>query len=123
MATAIFAKIKRNNKEINRILTEFSPGSNLQKYIDMEVARHSDPYVPSDTTTLRKSVFVRTNFGSGEIIYEIYGNPDGKNTWNDTTSKFQDAPIRGAFWVTRMLDAGGAQKLLKSIYRFMEKFK
>ena len=85
-------------------------GGDLQKFIDSEVVRLSDPYVPSDTATVRKSVFINTKFGNGKVIYSIYGNPDGRNTWNDETSNFQDRPMRGPFWVNRMLDAGGLEK-------------
>jgi hypothetical protein len=95
-------------------------GGDLQKFVDMEIVRLSDPYTPSDTASLRKSVYLRTAFGSGVLIYEIYGNADGRNTWNDTTSRFQDAPMRGPFWVKRMLEAGGEEKLMQSIKRFIE---
>lgn len=103
---------------MNKVIQSFSPGSDLQKFIDMEVVRLSDPYVPSDTTALRKSAFTRTDFGSGRIIYEIYGNPNGRNTWKDTTSNFQEAPTRGAFWTIRMLVDGGAAMLKKEIETF-----
>jgi hypothetical protein len=95
-------------------------GGDVQKFADMEIARLSDSYAPSDTASLRKSVFTRTAFGSGKLIYEIYGNADGRNTWNDTTSRFQDAPMRGPHWVTRMLDAGGREKLILGIKRFIQ---
>lgn len=97
-------------------------GGDLQKFIDSEVVRLSDPYVPSDTTALRKSVFINTQFGSGKIIYTVYGNPDGRNTWNDETSNFQDRPMRGPYWVKRMLDAGGWEKLKLAIVRWLEKY-
>jgi hypothetical protein len=105
----------------NKLIQSFSKGSQLQKTIDSEVVRLSDPYAPSDTSALRKSAFTETDFGSGRIKYLIYGNVDGRNTWNDTTSKFQDAPKRGAFWVIRMLVDGGAEKLKREIQRFMGK--
>jgi hypothetical protein len=95
-------------------------GGDLQKFVDMEIIRLSDCRVPSDTASLRKSPWIRTNFGSGTIIYEIYGNADGRNTWNDTTSKFQGAPMRGPFWVLKMLEAGGKETLRLEINRFVK---
>jgi len=96
-------------------------GGPVQTFIDSEVARLSDPFVPSDTAALRKSVFENSNFGSGEITYSIYGNPNGRNTWNDTTSKFQDSPKRGPFWVARAMEAGGWDKLMLGIRRYLER--
>jgi len=93
------------------------PSGKMQTFYDNEVIRLSDPYVLSDTTTLRKSIFMNTNFGNGEVIYSIYGNKDGRNTWNDTTSRFQDAPKRGPFWVIRMFNEGGREKLLLALNR------
>jgi hypothetical protein len=113
--------LKVNTAGIRDVVKTFQPGSDLQKFIDMEVARLSDPYAPSDTASLRKSVFVKSAFGSGELTYEIYGKPDGRNTWNDTASKFQDAPMRGSFWVKRMMGAGGREKLRLGIERFIKK--
>ena len=97
------------------------PKSNVQTLIDTEVVRLSDPYVPSDTTAIRKSVFINTDFGSGKIEYDIYGNVPGRNTWNDTTSEFQDRPRRGPFWTIRMWNDGGKEKVIKTINRFLKK--
>ena len=116
-----WVKVSINNAAINTIKKTFSPGSNLQKFVDMEVIRLSDPFAPSDTTNLRKSPFIRTDFGSGLVVYEIYGDPDGRNTWNDTTSLFQDRPTRGPFWVERAMNSGGREKLLLAIDKFMER--
>jgi len=116
-------KVRINTKVMARLLASFSPGSNLQKFIDKRVADHSDKYAPSDTTALRKSVFVNTLFGSGQLIYTIYGNPNGRNTWNDDTSLFQDRPIRGPRWVQRWFNGGGRERLSKEIQAFIQRFK
>jgi hypothetical protein len=105
--------VRVNTKLIQEILNGFSAGSDFQKHFDMEVAKLSDPYVPSDTVAVRKSVFERSTFGSGRLIYEIYGKKDGRNTWNDKTSIFQGRPTRGSNWTPRMLASGGAEKLKK----------
>jgi hypothetical protein len=97
------------------------PKGKVQTFIDSEIVRLADPYVPSDTTALRKSVFEKTDFGSGEVVYSVYGKADGRNTYEDTTSKFQDAPRRGAFWMHRMLNSGGREKLLMGIRRLLSR--
>jgi len=115
-------KVKQNiNINDYLKLQGFGKGGTVQKIIDSEVIRLSDPYAPSDTTALRKSAVTETNFGSGEVNYTVYGNPDGRNTWNDDTSKFQDRPTRGPFWVKRMLDAGGREKLMLAIANWFGK--
>jgi hypothetical protein len=95
------------------------PKGKVQAFMDSEIVRLADPFVPSDTAALRKSPFVKTNFGSGEVVYSIYGDPNGRNTYNDTASKFQGAPKRGPFWIHRMLDAGGREKIILGIRRLL----
>jgi hypothetical protein len=85
----------------------------VQTFIDMEIARLSDPYVPNDTGYTRKSVFVNSHFGSGEIIYDAYRVRGGKTIWDDETLNFQDAPDRGVKWVLRMWANGGKAKILR----------
>lgn len=41
----------------------------VQKYVDSEVLRLSDPYVPMQTSMLKKSGILGTVVGSGEIKY------------------------------------------------------
>jgi len=113
--------VKVNLHAKNKLLSSFGNGSPLQKMIDMSVARHSDKYAPSDTTALRKSVFLNTIFGQGYLIYTIYGNPNGRNTWNDDTSLFQDRPIRGPRWVERWWNGGGKEVLELEIMRFINR--
>ena len=97
-------------------------GGSVQKFIDSEVIRRSDDKVPSDTTALRKSPILKTEIGSGLVIYSVYGNPRGRNTYNDVTSEFQDRPTRGPFWVHRMLDAGGREAIAKGITECMKRY-
>jgi hypothetical protein len=113
----VVVKVNKNAK--TRLLSSFGHGSRLQKFIDISIARHSDKYAPSDTTALRKSVFTNTVFGQGLLIYTIYGNPTGRNTWNDDTSLFQDRPTRGSRWVERWWNGGGKETLELEIMRFL----
>jgi len=115
-------QVKTNSIIKNALIKSYSQGSNLQKYVDMSVARHSDKYAPSDTTALRKSVFANTLFGSGRLVYTIYGNPNGRNTWNDDTSLFHDRPTRGSRWVERWFNGGGKETLGREIAAFIKRF-
>ncbi|MDR2048366.1 MAG: minor capsid protein [Treponema sp.] len=90
-----------------------------QKFADSEIIRMSDPYVPSDTTYTRKSVFINSDIGSGKLIYDAYYTSREKNRtiWNDTRDSihWQDAPMRGPFWVLRMWGAGGRERLMREL--------
>lgn len=88
-------------------------GGRVQTFVDMEIARLSDPYVPSDTSHTRKSVIANSRFGSGEIVYDAYKTRRG-TIWDDETLKFQDAPMRGVKWVSRMWESGGKEKVVKA---------
>jgi hypothetical protein len=115
----IFPKVKTYIKQLR-----LEPKDTVQKLIDIEIVRLSVPYVPQDTGATEKSVFPNTDFGSGKIVYGIYGYSPGRNTWNDTTSKFQDRPPagkRGPFWALRMWNDGGKEKVMLAVKRFMGK--
>ena len=116
-------QVKINTAAIAKYVANFKPGSNLQKFIDQDAARVFDPYVPSDTAAIRRSVFINTDFGSGRLVYTIYGNPKGWNTWNGNngTAVFQGAPKRGAYWTSRALADGGMEKLKLSAQRFVDR--
>ena len=115
--------IAKTNININDYikLQGFGKGGGVQKVIDSEVIRLSDHFAPSDTTALRKSAVTETLIGSGEVEYSVYGDENGRNTWNDTTSEFQDRPVRGPFWVKRAMEAGGWEKLQLAIANWFKK--
>jgi hypothetical protein len=96
-----------------------------QKLADSEIIRMSDPYVPSDTTYTRKSVFLNTDIGSGKITYDAYytNKEKTRTIWNDTreTIHWQDAPMRGPFWVFWMWGAGGRDRLMRELKALVEK--
>lgn len=107
----------------------------VQQVIDQTVLKVCDPYVPFDNGFLKESAYVDN--GGGEIVwpgpyahylYEgiVYEDPDlhcaGFLTDNGWFSKkgvqkvpterklqFQGAPLRGAKWVDRAMEAGGME--------------
>ncbi|MDR1410803.1 MAG: hypothetical protein LBI91_01200 [Spirochaetaceae bacterium] len=96
-----------------------------QKLADSEIIRMSDPYVPSDTTYTRKSVFINSDAGSGKITYDAYytNKEKTRTIWNDTREniRWQDAPLRGPFWVFRMWAAGGRERLMRELNALVKK--
>lgn len=81
----------------------------VQVFIDNEVLRKCDPYVPMDTGMLKKSGILGTVVGSGEVIYiapyarnQYYNN---KGTGKQGTTKKNDHNykcLRGPLWFERM---------------------
>lgn len=71
----------------------------VQMYVDSEVLRLSDPYIPMDTGTLKLSGVRHTIIGSGEVIYRT---PYAKKMYYGDGYRFQGAPMRGARWFERM---------------------
>jgi hypothetical protein len=81
------------------------PREKIQTFIDSEMVRLANLKVPSVTTHTRKSVFINTIFGLGKIIYDIYH----ERMYEDTSKRYQDAPMRGVFCVHRMINDGGRE--------------
>ncbi|MDR1127947.1 MAG: hypothetical protein LBL20_01425 [Treponema sp.] len=95
----------------------------VQEYMDSTVARLSDPYVPMDTGYTKRSVFELSHFGSGTIKYNAYYTNKGKSKtiWDDDRLNFQGAPMRGNYWVFKAMIAGGYDKLVEGVGKFIKK--
>ena len=78
-------------------------GGKVQKTVDSEVLRRSDPYVPMDTGFLKKSGILGTKIGSGEVVYNaVYAD---KNYYHNAGKGKQGTArggLRGRFWFERM---------------------
>lgn len=78
-------------------------GGKVQKVVDSEVLRRSDPYVPFRTGFLKKSGILATKIGSGEVIYNaVYAE---KNYYHNAGKGKQGTASggrRGKFWFERM---------------------
>lgn len=71
-----------------------------QQYIDSEVLRLSDPYVPFDTGYLKRSGILGTVIGSGQIFYLA---PYGRKQYYEGRAPGTAAdPLRGRLWFERM---------------------
>lgn len=84
-----------------------------QQFIDSEVLRLCDPYVPKDTGALIQSGIINTKIGSGKLCYRT---PYARR-WYYMPADFQDAPMRGNYWFERMKAQGGKDKILRGIRR------
>lgn len=81
----------------------------VQRYIDSEVLRLCDPYVPRLSGDLIDSGEISTVIGSGVVEY----NTPYARRWHYEPANFSGAPKRGNYWFDRMLNEGGRAKLLR----------
>lgn len=84
-------------------------GGAVQKAIDGEVLRRSDPYVPMRTGVLKKSGTLGTKIGSGEVVYNApyahrqYYHNEGKGRQGTAKHNSHNYKcLRGKFWFERM---------------------
>lgn len=78
-----------------------------QKYVDSEVLRLSDPYVPLDNSPLKKSGITGTVLGSGEVDYTA---PYARRNYYENAGRGKEGlnasggtkGLRGKYWFERM---------------------
>lgn len=92
-------------------------GSEIQRYIDSEVLRRCEPYVPRDTGELIRSGVRNTEVGSGKVVY----NTPYARRWYYEPAKFQGAPKRGNYWFDRMCNEGGREAILRGCVAIAKK--
>lgn len=82
-----------------------------QMFVDSEVLRLCEPYVPLLTSMLVKSGILGTDIGSGEVAwiapyakYQYYGKVMAGNPKKATDKdlKYHGGGLRGSFWFERM---------------------
>lgn len=101
----------------------------VQTYIDNEVLRKCDPYVPFRTGNLKRSGISGTVKGSGEIVYnapyaekQYYENEGkGKQGTNNKKSKAKKK-LRGSYWFKRAM-ADHGQEILTGAIKLVKKWK
>ncbi len=78
-------------------------GGKVQKFIDSEVLRKSEPYVPKLTRTLIKSGTIHTEIGSGKVIYRT---PYARRQYYENAGNGKEGTSkggrRGKMWFERM---------------------
>lgn len=76
---------------------------NVQRYVDSEVLRRSDPYVPFQTGMLKNSGILGTVLGSGEVRYIApYGRKQYYSNRGNGTQGTARGGKRGSLWFERM---------------------
>jgi hypothetical protein len=108
-----------HNENMEAVLewnTNFKPKwqkrySNAQKFVDSEVLRLCEPYVPLLTGMLIKSGILGTEIGSGLVRWIA---PYARYQYYlDRKTKSQTGPLRGSLWFHRMKAAHG-RKIVKT---------
>lgn len=75
----------------------------LQKYVDSEVVRRSDPYVPFRTGILKKSGILGTVIGSGTVQYiALHARKNYYHNKGRGTQGTASGGKRGKLWFERM---------------------
>lgn len=107
--------IKLKEFKLDPKLMEGSMFKEAQRYVDSEVLRLTDKYVPMDKGTLKGSGMRHTNIGSGDVVYRT---PYARRMYYNPQYNFQGAPTRGGYWFERMKNDSkkqildGAKKML-----------
>lgn len=78
-------------------------GGRVQKYIDSEVLRLSDPYIPMLTGALKSSGTRQTRIGSGEVKYKTpYARKQYYTNAGRGIEGTSNGGNRGKYWFERM---------------------
>lgn len=78
-------------------------GGRVQRFVDSEVLRYSDPYVPFRTGALKRSGILGTVIGSGIVRYLInYARKNYYENGGNGTQGLNKGGIRGRLWFRRM---------------------
>lgn len=87
-----------------------------QKACDSEVISVMTPYTPKETGALIMSATRLTKIGSGLIRQGGSSAPYGRR-WYYEPANFNGAPMRGNYWFSRSMQAGGKQRVLNAVRR------
>ncbi len=124
-----------NNLQTILAARSLQTGGQVQQYIDSEVLRLSDPYLPHNSGGLKDAGIDGTKIGSGQVIwngpyarYLYYGKlmvGSNGSSWvrhgekkhlTDKNLTYQGAPKRGSYWFERM-KAAHRKEILKGAAR------
>ena len=100
-------KINLDSAETIKINKKLNKGGPAELFFSSEVARLSDPYVPMDTRTLKKTRQIE----AGKITYP---QPYAKRQWYEHKGK----GLRGPKWCLRMW-ANRGKEIAQSVAKFI----
>ena len=94
-------KIKPTNELLAR--RGLQPGGRVQKYIDSEVLRYNEPYVPLLSGVLKRSGITATVKGSGLVRYNTpYDRKAYYKNGGNGKEGLNNGGLRGRLWFERM---------------------
>lgn len=100
------------NRAVLEFNTNFQPRfqkqySQAQRFVDSEVLRLSEPYIPLLTGTLIKSGILGTTIGSGLVQWIVpYARPQ---YYSPRPPGSLTGPLRGPYWFERMKEVRGRE--------------
>lgn len=83
----------------------------VQQFVTNEVLRLSEPYVPFDIAGKYPDPGRLKRSGHIENDTDVVWNTPYARRWYYEEAKFQGAPMRGRYWVDRMMQNGGKEKI------------
>ena len=92
----------------------FGPMGQVQRFVDSQLAKGMDKYVPFDTGSLKNSV-QKSHFGSGKLIYDT---PYAKYQYQHG----RDNKLRGALWNERFAAREG-RHFVSLVQNYVRKIK
>lgn len=95
--------MKISMKPLKQLLKDrgLEPNGKVQRFIDTEVVRHNDKYVPMRSGTLKKAV--GTVYGSGKVKYcTPYAKENYYNNAGSGKQGTKKGGLRGRLWFERM---------------------
>ena len=110
-------KVKLHVAPENVILARrnLGTGGKAQMFVDSEVLRCSDKYIPMDTSALKKSGTASTVIGSGMVHWETpYAIPNYYKNRGRGTQGTAKGGLRGKLWFERM-KADHLQGILRGV--------
>ncbi len=116
MSNGIYFRVQLDAAKIMRILGLEEQGR-VQKFIDSEVLRLCNQYVPRKNGILIKSGTTNTKIGSGEVKWST---PYARR-WYYTPANFTGAPVRGNYWGQRAMQEGGAQSICAGVKKLVRR--
>ena len=83
----------------------------VQQFVTNEVLRLSEPYVPFDVAGKYPYPGRLKDSGHIENDTDVVWQTPYARRWYYEDAKFQGAPMRGRYWVDRMMQNGGKEKI------------
>lgn len=112
-------RMKLVEMDVDRVIKShgLGKGGEIQQFIDGEVLRKCEPYVPRDSGELIRSGIRATAIGSGQVVY----NTPYARRWYYEAARFKGAPRRGNYWFDRMVNEGGGEEILRGCVAIAKK--